>query len=187
MEALHDVVKAGKARYIGASSMHAWEFGKALAVAERNGWTRFVSMQNLVNLMYREEEREMLPLCADQGIGVIPWSPQARGRLTRDWDYKSIRTETDEAFGRMFRNSTEEADRRVVDRVAEVAKARGVPRAQIALAWLLHKPVITAPIVGATKLEHLDDALGSLEVKLSAEEIAALEEPYAPHPVAGFT
>jgi aryl-alcohol dehydrogenase-like predicted oxidoreductase len=186
MEALHDVVKSGKARYIGASSMYACEFGKALAVAERNGWTRFVSMQNLVNLMYREEEREMLPLCADQGIGVIPWSPQARGRLTRDWDYKSIRTETDEAYGRMFRNTTEEADKRVVDRVAKVAKARGVPRAQIALAWLLHKPVITAPIVGATKLEHLDDALGSLEVKLSAEEIAALEEPYAPHPVAGF-
>ena len=186
MEALHDVVKAGKARYIGASSMYAWEFGKALAVAERNGWTRFVSMQNLVNLMYREEEREMLPLCADQGIGVIPWSPQARGRLTRDWDYKSIRTETDEAFGRMFKSTTEEADKRVVDRVAEVAKARGVSRAQIALAWLLHKPVITAPIVGATKLEHLDDALGSLEVKLSAEEIAALEEPYAPHAVAGF-
>ena len=186
MEALHDVVKSGKARYIGASSMHAWEFGKALAVSERHGWTRFVSMQNLVNLMYREEEREMLPLCADQGIGVIPWSPQARGRLTRDWDYKSIRTETDEAFVRMFRNTTEDADKRVVDRVAAVAKARGVPRAQIALAWLLHKPVITAPIVGATKLEHLDDALGSLEVKLSAEEIAALEEPYAPHPVAGF-
>jgi 1-deoxyxylulose-5-phosphate synthase len=186
MEALHDVVKAGKARYIGASSMYAWEFGKALAVAERNGWTRFVSMQNLVNLMYREEEREMLPLCADQGIGVIPWSPQARGRLTRDWDYKSIRTETDEAFGRMFKNATEEADKRVVDRVAEVAKVRGVSRAQIALAWLLHKPVITAPIVGATKLEHLDDALGSLEVKLSAEEIAALEEPYVPHAVTGF-
>src|SRR5450631_1208163 len=186
LEALHDVVKAGKARYIGASSMAAWEFGKALAVAKRNGWTRFVSMQNLVNLIYREEEREMLPLCADQGIGVIPWSPQARGRLTRDWDYKSIRTETDEAYGRMFRNTTEEADKLVVNRVAEVAKARGVPRAQIALAWLLHKPVITAPIVGATKLEHLDDALGSLEVKLSAEEIAALEEPYAPHPAAGF-
>jgi aryl-alcohol dehydrogenase-like predicted oxidoreductase len=186
MEALHDVVKAGKARYIGASSMYAWEFGKALAVAERNGWTRFVSMQNLVNLMYREEEREMLPLCADQGIGVVPWSPQARGRLTRDWDYKSIRTETDEAYGRMFMTATEEADKRIVNRVAELAKARGVPRAQIALAWLLHKPVITAPIVGATKLEHLDDALGSLEVKLSAEEIAALEEPYAPHALTGF-
>ena len=186
MEALHDVVKAGKARYIGASSMHAWEFAKAQSVAERNGWTRFVSMQNLVNLMYREEEREMLPLCADQGIGVIPWSPQARGRLTRDWDYKSIRTETDEAFGRMFKNTTEEPDKRVVYRVAEVAKARGVPRAQIALAWLLHKPVITSPIVGATKLAHLDDALGSLEVKLSAEEIAALEEPYVAHAVTGF-
>src|SRR6202035_5423447 len=152
IEALHDVVKAGKVRYIGASSMQAWQFSKALAVAERNGWTRFVSMQNLVNLMYREEEREMLPLCADQGIGVIPWSPQARGRLTRDWDYKSVRTETDEAYGRMFKNTTEEADKRVVNRVAEVARARGVPRAQIALAWLLHKPVITAPIVGATKL-----------------------------------
>jgi aryl-alcohol dehydrogenase-like predicted oxidoreductase len=186
MEALHDVVKAGKARYIGASSMHAWEFAKAQSVADRNGWTRFVSMQNLVNLMYREEEREMLPLCADQGIGVIPWSPQARGRLTRDWDYKSVRMETDEAYGRMFKNATEEADKRVVARVAEVAKARGIPRAQIALAWLLHKPVITAPIVGATKLEHLDDALGSLEVRLSSEEIAALEEPYVPHPVAGF-
>src|SRR6202035_4457895 len=186
IEALYDVVKAGKARYIGASSMYAWQFAKALAVAERNGWTRFVSMQNLVNLMYREEEREMLPLCADQGIGVIPWSPQARGRLTRDWDYKSIRTETDEAFGRMFKSTTEEADRRVVNRVTEGAKARGVSRAQIALAGLLHKPVITAPIVGATRLEHLDDALGSLEVKLSAEEIAALEEPYAPHAVAGF-
>jgi aryl-alcohol dehydrogenase-like predicted oxidoreductase len=186
MEALHDVVKSGKARYIGASSMYAWEFGKALAVVERNGWTRFVSMQNLVNLMYREEEREMLPLCADQRIGVIPWSPQARGRLTRDWGFRSIRTETDEAYGRMFKDTTEEADKRVVDRVAEVAKARGLSRAQIALAWLLHKPVITAPIVGATKLEHLDDALGSLEVKLSAEEITALEEPYAPHPLAGF-
>src|ERR1700704_82739 len=166
IEALHDIVKAGKARYLGASSMYAWQFAKALAVAERNGWTRFVSMQNLVNLIYREEEREMLPLCAAEGIGVIPWSPQARGRLTRDWDYKSIRTETDEAFGRMFRNSTEEADKRVVARVAEVAKARGVPRAQIALAWLLHKPVITAPIVGATKLQQLDDALASVKVKL---------------------
>src|ERR1700730_12278067 len=186
LEALHEVVKSGKARYIGASSMYAWEFGKALAVAERNGWTRFVSMQNLVNLMYREEEREMLPLCADQGIGVIPWSPQARGRLTRDWDYKSIRTETDDAYGRMFKNATEEADKRVVERVAAVARAGAVPRAQIALAWLLHKPVITAPIVGATKLEHLDEALGSLEVKLSAEEITALEEPYAPHAVVGF-
>src|SRR5882757_4119708 len=185
MEALHDVVKFGKARYIGASSMHAWEFGKALAVAERNGWTRFVSMQNLVNLMYREEEREMLPLCADQGIGVIPWSPQARGRLTRDWDYTSLRTETDEAITRLFAK-TEEADKKVVERVATVALARGISRAQVALAWLLAKPVITAPIVGATKLHHLDEALASVNVKLSGEEIASLEAAYLPHEVVGF-
>jgi aryl-alcohol dehydrogenase-like predicted oxidoreductase len=185
LEALHDVVKAGKARYIGASSMYAWQFGKALAVAERNGWTRFVSMQNLVNLLYREEEREMLPLCAAEGIGVIPWSPQARGKLTRDWNYTSMRTETDEAFVRLFAK-TEDADKKVVDRVAEVAAARGIPRAQVALAWLLAKPVITAPIVGATKLHHLDDALASVNVKLSAEEIASLEEPYVPHAVVGF-
>src|ERR1700739_176906 len=148
LEALHDIVKAGKVRYIGASSMHAWQFARALAVSERHGWTRFVSMQNLVNLLYREEEREMLPLCADQGIGVIPWSPQARGKLTRDWDYKSVRTETDEAFGRLFKG-TDEADRKVVDRMAQVAAARGIARAQVALAWLLAKPVIPAPIVGA--------------------------------------
>ena len=140
--------------------MHAWQFARALGIAERHGWTRFVSMQNLVNLLYREEEREMLPLCAAEGIGVIPWSPQARGKLTRDWDYTSIRTETDEAFGRLFAK-TEDADRKVVDRVAQVAAARGIPRAQVALAWLLAKPVITAPIVGATKLQHLDDALAS--------------------------
>src|SRR5215203_4139649 len=138
LEALHDMVKAGKARYIGASSMQAWQFARALGISERHGWTRFVSMQNLVNLLYREEEREMLPLCAAEGIGVIPWSPQARGKLTRDWDYTSIRTETDEAFGRLFAK-TEEADRRVADRVAQVAAARGVSRAQIALAWLLAK------------------------------------------------
>ena len=185
LEALHDIVKAGKARYIGASSMHAWQFARALGIAERHGWTRFVSMQNLVNLLYREEEREMLPLCAAEGIGVIPWSPQARGKLTRDWDYTSIRTETDEAFGRLFAN-TQEADRKVVDRVAEVATARGIPRAQVALAWLLAKPVITAPIVGATKLQHLEDALASIDVKLSEDEIASLEEPYAPHAVVGF-
>jgi len=142
-------------------------------------------MQNLVNLLYREEEREMLPLCAAEGIAVIPWSPQARGKLTRDWDYKSIRTETDEALTRLF-SKTEEADRKVVDRVAQVAATRGVSRAQIALAWLLTKPVITAPIVGATKLHHLDDALASLEVMLSADEIAALEEPYVPHEVVSF-
>ncbi len=185
LEALHDVVKAGKARYIGASSMHAWQFARALGIAERHGWTRFVSMQNLVNLLYREEEREMLPLCAAEGIGVIPWSPQARGKLTRDWNYTSIRTETDEAYGRLFAK-TEDADRKVVDRVAQVAAARGIPRAQVALAWLLAKPVITAPIVGATKLQHLDDALASVRVKLSEDEMALLEEPYVPHAVVGF-
>jgi len=185
LEALHDIVKAGKARYIGASSMHAWQFARALGIAERHGWTRFVSMQNLVNLLYREEEREMLPLCAAEGIGVIPWSPQARGKLTRDWNYTSIRTETDEAFGRLFAK-TEDADRKVVDRVAQVAAARGISRAQVALAWLLAKPVITAPIVGATKLQHLDDALAAVDVRLSEDEIAGLEEPYVPHAVVGF-
>jgi aryl-alcohol dehydrogenase-like predicted oxidoreductase len=185
LEALHDVVKAGKARYIGASSMHAWQFARALGISERHGWTRFVSMQNLVNLLYREEEREMLPLCAAEGIGVIPWSPQARGKLTRDWDYTSIRTETDEAMARLFAK-TEDADKRVVDRVTAVAATRGIPRAQVALAWLLAKPVITAPIVGATKLQHLDDALAAIDVKLSAEEITSLEEPYIPHEVVGF-
>ena len=165
--------------------MHAWQFARALGASERHGWTRFVSMQNLVNLLYREEEREMLPLCSAEGIGVIPWSPQARGRLTRDWDYTSIRTETDDAHQRLFGRS-DEADRKVVDRVAEVAAARGVPRAQIALAWLLSKPVITAPIVGATKLHHLDDAIASVNMKLSGEEIASLEEPYVPHAVVGF-
>jgi len=185
LEALHDVVKGGKARYIGDSLMYAWQFGKALAVAERNGWTRFVSMQNLVNLLYREEEREMLPLCAAEGIGVIPWSPQARGRLTRDWDYTSLRTETDEAITRLFAK-TEEADKKVVECVAAVATARGISRAQVALAWLLAKPVITAPIVGATKLHHLDEALASVKVKLSSEEIALLEGAYLPHEVVGF-
>src|SRR6201997_967987 len=185
LEALHDIVKAGKARYVGASSMHAWQFARALGIAEKHGWTRFVSMQHLVNLLYREEEREMLPLCASEGIGVIPWSPQARGRLTRDWDYTSIRTETDDAHQRLFAKTAEE-DRKVVDRVAQVAAARGIPRAQVALAWLLAKPVITAPIVGATKLHHLDDAVASVRVKLSAEEVAALEALYIPHAVVGF-
>jgi aryl-alcohol dehydrogenase-like predicted oxidoreductase len=142
-------------------------------------------MQNLVNLLYREEEREMLPLCAAEGIGVIPWSPQARGKLTRDWDYTSIRSETDEAMTRLFAK-TEDADKRVADRVMEVASARGIPRAQVALAWLLAKPVITALIVRATKLQHLDDALAAIDVKLSPEEIASLEEPYTPHKVVGF-
>nr|WP_294544494.1 aldo/keto reductase [uncultured Rhodopila sp.] len=185
LEALHDVVKAGKARYIGASSMYAWQFAQALAIAERNGWTRFVSMQNYVNLLYREEEREMLPLCAAEGIGVIPWSPLARGRLTRDWDETSARSETDE-FGKTLYARTADADRKVVERVAEVAARRGVPRAQVALAWLLAKPVLTALIVGATKLQHLEDALAAVSLKLSAAEIAALEEPYVPHSVAGF-
>jgi 1-deoxyxylulose-5-phosphate synthase len=183
--ALHDVVKAGKARYIGASSMYAWQFAQALAIAERNGWTRFVSMQNFVNLLYREEEREMLPLCSAEGIGVIPWSPLARGRLTRDWDDKSARSETDD-FGRRLYAKSADADKKVVARLTEVAGRRGLPRAQIALGWLLAKPVITAPIVGATKLRHIDDALAALEVKLSAEEIGLLEEAYVPHAVAGF-
>jgi aryl-alcohol dehydrogenase-like predicted oxidoreductase len=185
LEALHDLVKAGKVRYIGASSMHAWEFARALGIAGKHGWTRFVSMQNLVNLLYREEEREMLPLCAAEGIGVIPWSPQARGKLSRDWDYTSIRTETDEAMTRLFAK-TQEADKRVVDRVAEVAKARGISRAQVALAWVLSKTVITAPIVGATKLHHLDDAIAAVKVRLAADEITALEAPYVPHEVVGF-
>ena len=184
LEALHDVVKAGKVRYIGASSMHAWQFARALAVSERHGWTRFVSMQNLVNLLYREEEREMLPLCAAEGIGVIPWSPQARGRLTRDWSIPSTRSDTDDAITRLFAQSAD-ADQKVVERVAAVATARGVSRAQVALAWLLSKSVITAPIVGATKLHHLDDAIASVTVKLSSDEVAALEEPYMPHAVVG--
>jgi aryl-alcohol dehydrogenase-like predicted oxidoreductase len=185
LEALHDVVKAGKARYIGASSMHAWQFARALGIAERHGWARFVTMQSLVNLLYREEEREMLPLCAAEGIAVIPWSPQARRRLIRNWDYTSVRTETEEAFGPLFAK-TEESDRKVVDRVAEVAAARGIPRAQVALAWLLAKPIVTAPIVGATKLEHLNDAVASANLRLSGDEITALEEPYIPHAVVGF-
>ncbi len=184
LEALHDVVRAGKARYIGASSMYAWQFAKALYTADRHGWTRFVSMQNYVNLLYREEEREMLPLCAAEGIGVIPWSPMARGRLTRDWDETSARTATDD-FGRTLYAKTGEADRKVVEAVARVAAARGVPRAQVALAWVLAKPVVTAPIVGATKLQHLDDAVAALSLKLTAEEIAQLEAPYVPHAVVG--
>jgi aryl-alcohol dehydrogenase-like predicted oxidoreductase len=185
LEALHDVVKAGKARYIGASSMYAWQFAKALYAADLNGWTRFVSMQNYYNLLYREEEREMLRLCQAEGIGVIPWSPLARGRLTRDWDETSARSETDE-FGKSLYAKTAEADRRVVERVAEIAARRGVPRAQVALAWLLHKPVVTAPIVGASKSQHLEDAVAAMSLTLSPEEIAALEEPYVPHALAGF-
>jgi len=185
LEALHVVVKAGKARYIGASSMYAWQFSKALRVSERNGWSCFVSMQNYLNLLYREEEREMLPLCRDEGVAVIPWSPMARGRLTRDWDQASARTETDE-FGRtLYLPATAEADRKVVEAVAAVASARGVPRAQVALAWVLQKREVTAPIVGATRLEQLDDAVAALSLVLSPEEIAALERPYVPHGVVG--
>jgi len=183
LEALHDVVRAGKVRYIGASSMYAWQFAKMLYVADQHGWTRFVSMQDHYNLLNREEEREMLPLCADEGIGVIPWSPLARGRLTRDWDDVTERSQSDE-FGR--RLYTADADRAVVERVAEVAAARGVPRAQVALAWMLSKPVITAPIVGATKLQHLEDAAAAADLVLDDAEVAALEEPYVPHAVAGF-
>ena len=185
LEALHDVVRSGKALYLGASSMYAWQFVRALAIAERRGLTRFVSMQNYVNLLYREEEREMLPLCAAEGIGVIPWSPLARGRLTRDWDDTSARSETDE-FGKRLYAKSADADRKVVERLTQVAAARGVPRAQVALAWLLAKPVITAPIVGATKLQHLDDALAAVTLKLSAQEITLLEGPYVPHAIAGF-
>ena len=185
LEALHDVVKAGKARYIGASSMFAWQFSKSLYVAERHGWTRFVSMQDHYNLIHREEEREMLPLCAAEGIGVLPWSPLARGRLTRDWDERTERTQTDE-FGKTLYTANVESDRQVVARVAEIAKRRGVPRATVALAWLLHKPAVTSPIVGVSKPHHLDDAAAALTLKLAPEEIAALEQPYVPHPVVGF-
>lgn len=185
LEALDAVVRAGKARYIGASSMHAWQFMKSLAISERNGWAKFVSMQDYMNLLYREEEREMLPLCRSEGIGVIPWSPLARGRLTRDWDEVSARSEKDE-FGKTLYATTAEADRKVVEAVAAVAAKRGLPRAQVALAWLLAKPGITAPIVGATKPQHLDDAVAALDVELSADEIASLEAPYLPHAVMGF-
>ncbi|WP_095011522.1 aldo/keto reductase [Tsuneonella mangrovi] len=185
LEALHDVVKAGKARYIGASSMYAWQFATMLHVAEANGWTRFVSMQNYVNLMYREEEREMLPLCAQEGIGVIPWSPLARGRLTRDWQDETKRSQTDQ-FGKYLFGRTEEADRKVVEAVAKIAEERGVPRAQIALAWVLAKPEVSAPIIGASKEAHLDDAIAALEIDLTEDEIKRLEKPYIPHAVVGF-
>jgi 1-deoxyxylulose-5-phosphate synthase len=182
MEALHDVVRAGKARYIGASSMWAWQFSKAQYTAELHGWTKFISMQNHYNLIQREEEREMMPLCADQGVGVIPWSPLARGRLTRDWDESTARSETDE-FGKVLYSSQ---DRVIVDRIAEVADERGVSRAQVALAWVLAKPFVTSPIVGATKQQHIDDAVAAVDLELSADEISRLEEPYTPHQVVGF-
>lgn len=185
LEALHDVIKAGKVRYVGASSMYAWQFSKAQYVARLNGWTPFASMQNHYNLLYREEEREMMPLCAAEGVGVLPWSPLARGRLTRDWGETSKRMETDE-FGKTLYVSTEAADRRIVEQVGEIANKRRVPRAQVALAWMAQKPFITAPIVGASKPQHLDDAIAALALNLTPEEISSLEEPYVPHPVVGF-
>jgi aryl-alcohol dehydrogenase-like predicted oxidoreductase len=187
LEALHDVVKAGKVRYIGASSMYAWQFAKALYLARLHGWTRFVSMQNHYNLLYREEEREMMGLCTEEGIAVIPWSPLARGRLTRAWQSETTKRSETDRFGNTMYSRTEEDDERVVDRLGEVASKRGVPRAQVALAWMLSKPVVTAPIVGATKPHHLKDAVAAIELKLTAEEIAALEEPYTAHPVLGFS
>jgi aryl-alcohol dehydrogenase-like predicted oxidoreductase len=186
LEALHDIVKAGKARYIGASSMYAWQFAKALYTADLHGWTRFATMQNQLNLINREEEREMLPLCAAEGIGVIPWSPMARGRLTRDWAEASKRSDTDLVAKEMY-TATEASDRLVAGRVKQVAEARGIPRAQVALAWVLQKSVVTAPIIGAAKFSHVDDAVQALKVRLTKEELALLESAYVPHPVAGFS
>jgi aryl-alcohol dehydrogenase-like predicted oxidoreductase len=187
LAALHEVIQSGKARYIGASSMYAWQFAKSLYLADANGWTRFVSMQNHYNLLYREEEREMMPLCLREGIGVIPWSPLARGRLTRPWSEKdATKRAAGDEFGNKMYAQTEKADRLVVDRVNEVAVARGVPSAQIALAWMLSKSYITSPIIGATKPNHLTDAVAAIELKLSEAEIGRLEEPYVPHPVLGF-
>ena len=185
LSALHHVIKSGKARYIGASSMWAWQFSKAQHVARQNGLTPFASMQNHYNLLYREEEREMMPLCAAEGVAVVPWSPLARGRLTRDWKETTNRMESDE-FGKTLYTAAEDSDRNIVERVGEVAAKRGVPRAQVALAWLLQKPFMTAPIVGASKPHHLDDAVAALSLKLTADEIFSLEEFYAPHPVVGF-
>ncbi|MFE9020884.1 aldo/keto reductase [Streptomyces sp. NPDC007808] len=181
MEALHDLVKAGKVRYIGASSMYAWQFSKMQYTAERHGWTRFVSMQNHYNLLYREEEREMLPLCADQGVGVLPWSPLARGRLTRDWGTVTERSAVDDFGSRLY----VDGDRTVVEAVARVADERGVPRARIALAWLLHQDTVAAPIVGAAKPHHIEDAVAAVELALSEKELEELQQPYVPHPVIG--
>ncbi|MBD2872493.1 aldo/keto reductase [Paenibacillus arenilitoris] len=184
MEALHDVVKAGKARYIGASAMYAWQFLKSLQVAERHGWTRFVSMQNHLNLIYREEEREMMPLCKEEKIGVIPYSPIASGRLARDWSVTTRRSETDQAQKWKY-GATEEADRVIVDRVADIAQKRGVPRVQVALAWLLQKEQVTAPIIGATSIAQLEEAVDALSITLTQDEIKSLEELYVPHRVVG--
>ncbi len=182
LEALHDLVRAGKVRYLGASSMHAWQFTQALYLADLHGWTRFVSMQNYYNLLYREEEREMLPLCADQGVGVIPWSPLARGRLTRPWDTSTERSESDD-FGRTLYS---DVDKPIVDAVLEIARNRGVAPAQVAMAWVLSKAVVTSPIVGATKAHHLDDAVAALSLHLDDSEVAALEAHYRPHAVVGY-
>jgi aryl-alcohol dehydrogenase (NADP+) len=181
MEALHDVVKAGKARYIGTSSMYAWQSSKAQYPADLGGWTRFVSMQNHYNLIYREEEREMLPLCTDLGVGVLPWSPLARGRLTRDWDASTARTQSDEFGSKLYRDE----DRAIVEKVAEVAQRRGVARAQVALAWLLAQPPVTSPIIGVTKPQHLEDALAALDLELTGAELEELGAGYVPHAVAG--
>jgi 1-deoxyxylulose-5-phosphate synthase len=186
LEALHDLVKAGKVRYIGASSMHAWQFAKSLYIARANGWTQFVSMQNYLNLLYREEEREMLPLCQEEGVGLIPWSPLARGRLTRDWEATTERSETD-VFGKNLYAETAEADKKVVEAVAKIAAERKLPRAQVALAWVLQKQTVVSPIVGATKTSHIDDAVAALNLKLSPAEIEALESAYVPHAVRGFS
>ena len=187
LEALHDLVKAGKVRYIGASSMFAWQFAKALYLADLHGWTRFVSMQNHYNLLYREEEREMIGLCLGEGIGVIPWSPLARGRLTRPWQAEATKRLETDIFGKSMYSQTEESDRRVIDRLGELAEQRGVARAQLALAWLLGKPAVVSPIVGASKPNHLQDAAAALSVKLAPEEVDELEELYIPHPVLGFS
>jgi aryl-alcohol dehydrogenase-like predicted oxidoreductase len=186
LDALNDLVRAGKVRYIGASSMYAWQFAKSLHLSEKNGWAKFVSMQNYLNLLYREEEREMIPLCKEEGVGLIPWSPLARGRLTRDWDTTTARSDTDE-FGKKLYATTADADKRVVEAVAKVAEKRQVSRAQIALAWVLQKEGITAPIVGATKMEHLRDSVAAVSLKLSEDEIRTLEAEYVAHPVLGFS
>jgi aryl-alcohol dehydrogenase-like predicted oxidoreductase len=185
MEALHDVVRAGKARYLGASSMYAWQFATMQFAAEVNGWTRFISMQDQYNLLNREEEREMHPFCVDTGVGVIPWSPLARGRLARPWNTKTGRSETD-AYGKKLYHQTEESDEKIVDAVAAVSDARGVSRAQVALAWVAQQGAVTAPIVGATKPNHLDDAAAAVELVLTADELTQLEQNYVPHAIEGF-
>ena len=188
MEALRDVIKAGKARYIGTSSMYSWQFAKAQYLADAHGWTRFVSMQNHYNLIYREEEREMMPLCAAEGVGVIPWSPLARGRVTRPWDQRGAtqRGGGGDVFGVKMYARTESADEAVVKAVEQVAKSRNVPMAQVALAWQFTKPFVTSPIIGATKMQHLDDAVAATAITLTADEVKTLEAPYVPHPVMGF-